>query len=144
MTRKQNPAGFAAAAAVVSVLLSIGCGGGGGDDDGNTPQGVAHAYATARNQGDAAALCSLYTPEIQQQTEPKQPCEEFVRERLSVVGKTQKGLKLSVMRVEDQGDTATAVIATEVNGAQALPATIPMQLVGDEWRVAGFDFSTGL
>ena len=142
MTRRRIQTAFAVAAVTVAAILSSGCGG--GDDQGNTPQQVAQAYANARSQSDAAALCHLYTPEIQQQTEPKQTCVEFVRKRMALIAKQQKGLRLSVMRVDVQGNTGAAVIATEQNGTPSLPATIPLARVGEGWRVAGFDLSTGL
>ena len=132
--------------AVVACSFAVGLGTGcGGDEDaGRSADDVADAYVVARSQSDAAALCALYTEEIQQQTEPRQSCDAFVRERMAEIAKEQKGLRLSVMRVDAQGNSATAVIATQVNGVNSLPFTLPLERQGEDWAVAGFDLNTGL
>jgi hypothetical protein len=130
-------------------LLVIGCAGaivagiGCGDDGQGSEQSAkdaAQAYANARNQEDAAALCALYIAEIREQTEPRQSCEAFVRKRISMV----KNVRVAVFRVDNQGDAATAVFVTDANGTSSLPFTIPLQRQDGGWALAGVDVSTGL
>lgn len=118
------------------LAVAAGCGGG---EDGESATDVAQAYVDARNEDDAAALCNLYTDDIQQQT-VQESCESFVRRRMSEVG----GAKVTLVTVDEQGDYANAVISSTGKGSSAVPASVPLQRQGDEWKVGGFDLLTGL
>jgi hypothetical protein len=94
----------------------------------------------ARNQADAQALCDLYIDEIRDQGLPEQACEPFVRERISAGPKVQAEL----VSAEEQGpDLAIATISQAVEGMKPARVAIPMQRVGEQWRIAGVDLYTG-
>ena len=54
----------------VLVTLIPGCGGGGGSNQ-QSARDVAQAYVNARNQGDAAKVCELYSEQLIQSLTPQ-------------------------------------------------------------------------
>ena len=65
----------------VLVTLIPGCGGGGGSNRQNA-RDVAQAYVNARNQGDAAKVCELYSEQLIQSLKTSN-CVAFVQEQTS-------------------------------------------------------------
>ena len=63
----------------VLVTLIPGCGGGGGSNQ-QSARDVAQAYVNARNQGDAAKVCELYSEQLIQSLKTSN-CVAFVRSR---------------------------------------------------------------
>ena len=61
----------------VLVTLIPGCGGGGGSNQ-QSARDVAQAYVNARNQGDAAKVCELYSEQLIQSLKTSN-CVAFVR-----------------------------------------------------------------
>lgn len=120
------------AGGVVAVVIA-GCGGGGGSGP-QTARDVANAYVSARNSGDAAKVCELYSPQLIQQLRTAN-CVGFVKEQTSGTA-----TDLTVIRVVQHGDRATATIQARVGGniANAI-APIELQLTrqSGEWKVSG-------
>lgn len=65
----------------VLVTLIPGCGGGGGSNQ-QSARDVAQAYVNARNQGDAAKVCELYSEQLIQSLKTSN-CVAFVQEQTS-------------------------------------------------------------
>jgi ketosteroid isomerase-like protein len=120
------------AGSVVAAVLG-GCGGG-GDNGPQTAQDVAQAYVSARNSGDAAKVCELYSQQLIQRLRTDN-CVGLVREQTSGTA-----TDLTVLRVAQHGDRATATIQARVGGnvANAI-APIELQLTkqNGEWKVSG-------
>jgi hypothetical protein len=120
------------AGSVVAAVLA-GCGGGGGSGP-QSAKDVAEAYVSARNSGDAAKVCELYSRQLIQRLRTSN-CVGFVREQTSGTA-----TDLTVLRVVQHGDRATATIQARVGGniANAI-APIQLQLTreGDQWKVSG-------
>jgi ketosteroid isomerase-like protein len=120
------------AGSVVAAVLA-GCGGGGASGPQSAKE-VAQAYVTARNSGDAAKVCELYSQQLIQQLRTDN-CVGLVREQTSGTA-----TDLTVLRVSQHGDRATATIQARVGGniANAI-APIELQLAKEngEWRVSG-------
>jgi ketosteroid isomerase-like protein len=120
------------AGAVVAALIA-GCGGGGGGGP-QSAGDVAHAYVEARNQGDAAKICELYSEQLIRSLKTSN-CVGFVREQTSGTASN-----LSVVGVKVNGDRATATIQARVGGSIANAiAPIELQLTkqNGEWKVSG-------
>jgi hypothetical protein len=120
------------AGAVVAALIA-GCGGGGSSGP-QSARDVADAYVTARNSGDAAKVCELYSRQLIQQLKTSN-CVAFVQEQTSGTA-----TDLTVRRVVQHGDQATATIQARVGGSIANAiAPIQLQLAREngEWRVSG-------
>ncbi len=120
------------AGSVVAAVLA-GCGGGGTSGPQSAKE-VAQAYVSARNSGDAAKVCELYSRQLIQQLRTDN-CVGLVREQTSGTA-----TDLTVLRVSQHGDRATATIQARVGGniANAI-APIELQLAKEngEWRVSG-------
>ena len=120
------------AGSVVAAVLA-GCGGGGTSGPQSAKE-VAQAYVSARNSGDAAKVCELYSQQLIQQLRTDN-CVGLVREQTSGTA-----TDLTVLRVSQHGDRATATIQARVGGniANAI-APIELQLAKEngEWRVSG-------
>ena len=120
------------AGSVVAAVLA-GCGGGGASGPQSAKE-VAQAYVSARNSGDAAKVCELYSQQLIQQLRTDN-CVGLVREQTSGTA-----TDLTVLRVSQHGDRATATIQARVGGniANAI-APIELQLAKEngEWRVSG-------
>lgn len=120
------------AGSVVAAVLA-GCGGGGASGPQSAKE-VAQAYVTARNSGDAAKVCELYSQQLIQQLRTDN-CVGLVREQTSGTA-----TDLTVLRVSQHGDRATATIQARVGGniANAI-APIELQLAKEngQWRVSG-------
>jgi ketosteroid isomerase-like protein len=120
------------AGSVVAAVLA-GCGGGGASGPQSAKE-VAQAYVTARNSGDAAKVCELYSKQLIQQLRTDN-CVGLLREQTSGTA-----TDLTVLRVSQHGDRATATIQARVGGniANAI-APIELQLAKEngEWRVSG-------
>jgi ketosteroid isomerase-like protein len=120
------------AGAVVAAIIA-GCGGGGGGGP-QSAGDVAHAYVEARNQGDAAKICELYSEQLIRSLKTSN-CVGFVREQTSGTASN-----LSVVGVKVNGDRATATIQARVGGSIANAiAPIELQLTkqNGEWKVSG-------
>ncbi len=120
-------------AGVVAAALIAGCGGGGNSGPQSASE-VAHAYVDARNQGDAATVCELYSDQLVESLKTSN-CVAFVREQTSGTASD-----LSVVAVREHGNRATATIQARVGGSIANAiAPIELQLTreGGEWRVSG-------
>ena len=120
------------AGSLVAAVLA-GCGGGGGGGP-QSAQDVAQAYVSARNSGDAAKVCELYSQQLIQQLRTDN-CVGLVREQTSGTA-----TDLTALRVVQHGDRATATIQARVGGniANAI-APIQLQLTkqSGEWKVSG-------
>jgi len=87
-------------ACAAALAAPVGCG---GDDE--SAEDVAQEYVDARNDGDAAKVCELYSGQLKQQIAAGGDCAAFVREQSSGADTT-----FSLTRVDEDGDRATAVI----------------------------------
>jgi len=119
-------------AALACFALVSGCGGGGGSSP-QTAQDVAREYVQARNQGDAARVCELYSQQLISQLRTSN-CVEFVKEQTSGAA-----TDLTVLHVTQQGDRATATIQARVGGniANAIaPIEVQLTREGDQWKVS--------
>src|SRR5689334_12056665 len=101
-----------AAVMALCASLAAGCGGSSGSSN-DTAQEAAQAYVQARNQGDAGKVCELYSPQLVQQLHASN-CEAFVREQTSGIATS-----LTLVGVQQNGDRATATIASGVAGQAA-------------------------
>jgi ketosteroid isomerase-like protein len=113
--------------------LLTGCGGGGGGDQ-QSAREVAQAYVDARNQGDATKVCELYSDQLIK-TLRTSNCVAFVQEQTSGTA-----TDLTLLRVTQNGDVATATIQARVGGSVA-NAIAPIQLKltreDGDWRISG-------
>jgi ketosteroid isomerase-like protein len=122
----------AATLALACFALLAGCGGGGGDDE-QSARDVAQAYVDARNQGDAAKVCELYSEQLVRELKTSN-CVAFVKEQTS-----GSATDLTLVGVSEHGDQATATIQAR-NGevANAIgPIELKLTRVDDEWRISG-------
>jgi ketosteroid isomerase-like protein len=120
------------AGAVVAVLIA-GCGGGGSSGP-QSARDAADAYVSARNSGDAAKICELYSRQLIQQLRTSN-CVAFVQEQTSGTA-----TDLTVIHVVQHGDHATATIQARVGGniANAIaPIEIRLTRENGEWKVSG-------
>ena len=120
-------------AGVVVAALIAGCGGGGSSGP-QSARDVAQAYVSARNTGDAAKVCELYSQQLIQQLRTAN-CVGLVKEQTSGTA-----TDLTVIRVVQHGNRATATIQARVGGniANAI-APIELQLThqSGRWKVSG-------
>jgi hypothetical protein len=117
-------------AAIAAVAVLAGCGGG----DEQSAADVAGAYVQARNQGDAAKVCELYSQQLVASLKTSN-CVAFIQEQTSGTA-----TDLSVIRVSEKGDHATATIQARVGGnvANAIaPIQLQLSKESGEWRVSG-------
>jgi ketosteroid isomerase-like protein len=118
--------------AVLAALIA-GCGGGGGSEE-QSARDVARAYVDARNQGDAARVCELYSPQLIKTLQTSN-CVAFVQEQTSGTA-----TDLTLLRVSEHGDRATATVQAKVGGDVA-NAIAPIELLltrqDGDWRISG-------
>jgi ketosteroid isomerase-like protein len=119
--------------ALVGVIALAGCGGGGSSGP-QSAKDAADEYVAARNSGDAAKVCELYSQQLIQQLRTSN-CVAFVQEQT-----TGTATDLTVLHVSENGDHATATIQARVGGniANAI-APIQLQLSKENgaWKVSG-------
>src|SRR3954447_8530904 len=122
-----------AVAGLCAGLIS-GCGGG-GDDGPQTARDVARAYVVARNHGDAARVCELYSDQLIRSLRTTN-CVAFVKEQTAGTA-----TDLTLVKVTEHGNQATATIQARLGGdvANAIaPIEVTLTREGDEWRISGF------
>ena len=120
-------------AAIVLVTALAGCGGGGGGDE-QSAHDVAQEYVVARNQGDAAKVCELYSEQLIQSLKTSN-CVAFVQEQTSGTA-----TDLSLQGVKESGDQATATVQARVGGSVAnaiAPIELKLTREDGEWRISG-------
>src|SRR3954447_8237921 len=120
-------------AAIVAITALAGCGGGGSDGP-QSARDAAQAYVAARNQGDAAKVCELYSEQLIQSLKTSN-CVGFVQEQTSGTA-----TDLSLQGVKENGDQATATVQARVGGSIAnaiAPIELKLTKVGGEWKVSG-------
>jgi ketosteroid isomerase-like protein len=113
--------------------LIAGCGGG-GDDGPQTARDVARAYVEARNHGDAAKVCELYSDQLIK-TLRTTNCVDFVKEQTSGTA-----TDLTLVKVSEHGDVATATVQARLGGdvANAIaPIELKLTKESGEWRISG-------
>jgi ketosteroid isomerase-like protein len=118
----------------ILVTLIAGCGGGGGGSSQQSARDIAQAYVDARNQGDAAKVCELYSEQLIQSLKTSN-CVAFVQEQTSGTASD-----LSLVGVSQQGDQATATIQARVGGSVAnaiAPIRLELTRENGEWRISG-------
>jgi ketosteroid isomerase-like protein len=111
--------------------LLAGCGGGGGGDE-QSARDAAQAYVNARNQGDAAKVCELYSDQLKSRLRTSN-CEDFVKEQTSGVATSY-----TLLGVQESGDTATATIHLTAGGEIGTAAgklQIKLERQNGEWRI---------
>lgn len=126
-------------AAIVLVTALAGCGGGGGGDD-QSAHDVAQEYVVARNQGDAAKVCELYSEQLIRSLKTSN-CVAFVQEQTSGTA-----TDLSLQGVKESGDKATATVQARVGGSVAnaiAPIELKLTREDGEWRISGLGGSGG-
>jgi ketosteroid isomerase-like protein len=118
--------------AVLAALIA-GCGGSGGSEE-QSARDVAQAYVDARNQGDAAKVCELYSRQLIKTLQTSN-CVAFVQEQTSGTA-----TDLELLRVSEHGDRATATVQAKVGGDVA-NAIAPIELLltrqDGDWRISG-------
>jgi hypothetical protein len=120
-------------AAIVLVTALAGCGGGGGADE-QSAHDVAQEYVVARNQGDAAKVCELYSEQLIQSLKTSN-CVAFVQEQTSGTA-----TDLSLQSVKESGDQATATVQARVGGSVAnaiAPIEVKLTREDGQWRISG-------
>ena len=116
----------------VLVTLIPGCGGGGGSNQQNA-RDVAQAYVNARNQGDAAKVCELYSEQLIQSLKTSN-CVAFVQEQTSGTA-----TDLSLVGVSQHGDHATATIQARLGGSIAsaiAPIKLELTRENGQWNIS--------
>ena len=126
-----------AAVVLAALALLVGCGGGGGSSQ--SASDVAHEYVDARNSGDAAKVCDLYTDKLKQRLGASK-CATYITEQTS--GGT---IKFSVTSVEENGDHATAKLQTAGNTELPQGTELQVNLVrqNGDWLIDGFGINGG-
>ena len=117
----------------VLVTLIPGCGGGGGSNQ-QSARDVAQAYVNARNQGDAAKVCELYSEQLIQSLKTSN-CVAFVQEQTSGTA-----TDLSLVGVSQHGDHATATIQARLGGSIAnaiAPIELELTRENGQWKISG-------
>ena len=118
---------------LVLAVLIAGCGGGGGSSP-QTARDVAQSYVDARNHGDAAAVCELYSRRLISQLATSN-CVAFVQEQTSGTA-----TDLTLLRVSVQGDQATATIQARAGGEvpnAIAPIELKLTRENGEWKISG-------
>jgi hypothetical protein len=120
----------ASIAAIVALTALAGCGGG---DDEQSARDVARSYVEARNQGDAAKVCELYSQQLIASLKTSN-CVAFVQEQT-----TGTATDLTLLKVSENGDHAKATIQARANGqiANAIaPIEITLTRDDGDWRIS--------
>ena len=118
---------------LVLVILIPGCGSGGGSNQ-QSARDVAQAYVNARNQGDAAKVCELYSEQLIQSLKTSN-CVAFVQEQTSGTA-----TDLSLVGVSQHGDHATATIQARLGGSIAnaiAPIELELTRENGQWKISG-------
>jgi ketosteroid isomerase-like protein len=118
---------------LVLVILIPGCGSGGGSNQ-QRARDVAQAYVNARNQGDAAKVCELYSEQLIQSLKTSN-CVAFVQEQTSGTA-----TDLSLVGVSQHGDHATATIQARLGGSIAnaiAPIELELTRENGQWKISG-------
>jgi ABC-type uncharacterized transport system auxiliary subunit len=112
--------------------ILAGCGGGGGSGQGSA-RDTAQAYVEARNQGDAAKVCELYSAQLIRQLKTSN-CVAFVKEQTSGTA-----TDLTLVSVSEHGDQATATIQARAGEVANAIAPIELRLIREngQWRISG-------
>jgi len=124
-----------ASLAVVAGLALAGCG---DDDDGPPPDRLVRAtladFGRATAAKDYKALCSriLAPALVEQVTSIGLPCEVALRQGLGTVRQP----RLTVGRVQVQGDRATAEVRSSAAGQEPSRDTVELQRVAGRWRIS--------
>src|SRR3954453_3197740 len=119
--------------ALALLALIPGCGGSSGADQ-KSARETAQAYVDARNRGDAAKVCELYSDRLIAQLKTSN-CVAFVKEQTSGTA-----TDLTLVRVSEHGDTATATVQARLGGdvANAIaPIELELTRGGDTWKISG-------
>jgi ketosteroid isomerase-like protein len=121
-------------AACATALAGVaGCGGGGDDqtatDPGQSAAAAAQSYVAARNSGDAAKICQLYSQKLINQLAASD-CEDFVQEQTS-------GAKTNIelFSVHQSGDQATVTLGGSAESGKSEQLQIQLQLENGEWKI---------
>jgi ketosteroid isomerase-like protein len=120
-------------AAIVVMTALAGCGGGGSDGP-QSAKDVAQAYVAARNQGDAAKVCELYSEQLIHSLRTSN-CVAFVQEQTSGTA-----TDLSLQGVKENGGQATATVQARVGGSVAnaiAPIELTLTKESGDWRISG-------
>lgn len=138
---------IAMTALAIACTAAIGCGGGeGGDSPDEQVRKAARDYLTALAAGNGRRACATLTEEAKEQaveevtaafaTAPEMTCAQAVRElSVDLVPADERVLlNPKVGKVSVRGDRATVEV-------DRLTRPVPMQRVGDVWRVAQSRFS---
>ena len=121
------------AAVFLAVLaLLVGCG---GSSSSQSASDVAQNYVDARNAGDAARVCDLYTDQLKRQLGGSN-CEAFIKEQTGGAA-----IKFQLVGVDENGDKATATL--KASSSQELPqgaSQLKVDLVKQDgdWKIDGF------
>jgi ketosteroid isomerase-like protein len=118
--------------AVLAALIA-GCGGSGGSDQ-QSARDVARAYVDARNQGDAAKVCELYSDQLISSLKTSN-CVAFVQEQTSGTA-----TDLTLVGVSENGDQATATVQARLGGSVAnaiAPIELKLSREDGDWRISG-------
>jgi ketosteroid isomerase-like protein len=118
------------ALAAACAALVVGCGGNGGGGN-ETARDAAQAYVQARNQGDAGKVCELYSDQLIHQLHASN-CEAFVKEQSAGVGTS-----LTLVEVNQSGDTATATLEATASGEPTGGGhvRITLQRQNGDWKI---------
>ena len=124
------------AACLAALALLAGCGGG----SSQSASDVAQDYVDARNAGDAAKVCDLYTDQLKRQLGGSN-CETFIKEQTGGAA-----IKFQVVGVDENGDKATATL--RASSSQELPkgaSELKVDLVREDgdWKIDGFGIGAG-
>ena len=118
-------------AAILFLAALAGCGG----SDEPTARETAQAYVQARNQGDAAKVCELYSEQLIRSLKTSN-CVAFVQQQTSGTA-----TDLALLRVSENGDRARATIQARANGQVAnaiAPIVVTLTRQDGEWRISAF------
>ncbi len=123
----------AAALAALALGLPAGCGGDSGPPPEEQVRATLAGYGKAVETKDYGAICTRYlSPDLVGRVNSiGLPCEAALRRGLGEV----KDPRLTVGRVEVEGDRATAQVSTSAAGEQPSRDTIELQRVKGAWRL---------
>jgi hypothetical protein len=115
-------------ALVCSVALAAlaGC----GETDQEQAREVVQDYAEARNAGDYAAVCDLFSESLIEQL-AVEDCPGFIEEQTS--GADEEVTVVDV-RVKDEVATADLDVNSEAGPSRIV---LRLELEGDDWRITG-------
>ena len=124
------------AACLAALALLVGCGGG----SSQSASDVAQDYVDARNAGDAAKVCDLYTDTLKQRLGADK-CAAFIQEQTSGAH-----LDFRLIGVQENGDKATATLGVS-STTQELPVTarklqLSLAKQDGDWKIDGFGVGT--